>query len=111
MPRPSACCIVFVTAPDKKTALRLARGALEGHLVACANLAGGVESHYWWKGKLEKSKEILIIFKTIYDQLRALESFIYAHHPYDTPEFLVVRIAAGSKRYLRWVQESVAGSP
>ena len=45
--------MVLVTAPDLKTARKLARAALAARLVACANLIPRIESHYWWQGKIE----------------------------------------------------------
>jgi len=98
--------MVFVTAPDKKVARQLARAALEMRLVACANLVAGMESHYWWQGKLERSAEILIIFKTTTRRLAALEKLVLAQHPYDTPEFVVVPVSAGTDRYLNWIMDS-----
>ena len=99
--------LVLVTAPDLDTARALARAALGDHLAACANLIPKIESHYWWQGKLESGAEVLIIFKTTKAKLKALEKLIIANHPYDTPEFLVLPISAGNKRYLDWVLESI----
>lgn len=99
--------IVLVTAPDLKTARRLARLALESHLVACANIVPKIESHYWWQGKIEQGSELLILFKTTKKQLPALEKLILSEHPYDTPEFIVLPITAGNKRYLSWITQSV----
>jgi periplasmic divalent cation tolerance protein len=100
--------IVLVTAPDRKTARLLARAALESRLVACANLVPGVESHYWWQGKLERSSEVLVMFKTTRRNLARLEKTILSLHPYDTPEFVVLPISTGSRRYLAWLDASVA---
>ena len=99
--------IVLVTAPDKKAARQLARRALEKRLIACANLAPAIESHYWWKGRIESSQEILLVMKTIKKNLSALEKLILRLHPYDTAEFVVLRPKAVTKKYLRWVQDSV----
>ena len=99
--------LVLVTTPDLRVARTLARSALRERLVACANLVSGLESHYWWQGKLERGTEVLIIFKTRRRHLTALERLILAEHPYDTPEFLVVPVTAGSKRYLDWLRASV----
>ena len=41
--------LVLVTAPDLRTARRLARAALTARLTACANLLPQIESHYWWR--------------------------------------------------------------
>ena len=102
---------MLVTAPDVKVARRLAQGALRANLVACANLIPKLESHYWWKGKLETSTEVLILFKTTKKKLAALEKFVADEHPYDTPEFVVLPISAGSTRYLDWLTASTSDSP
>ena len=39
--------------------------------------------------------------------LPALEKFILANHPYDTPEFVVLPITGGSPRYLDWISASL----
>lgn len=103
--------IVLVTAPDKKAARLLARAALRARLAACANFAPGIESHYWWRGKIELGREVLIIFKTTRRRLPALEKLILKKHPYDTPEFLVLPINAGAGRYLDWLAGSVRDVP
>src|SRR5207302_6243383 len=98
---------VLVTAPKLITARVLAKTALKARLVACANLIPRIESHYCWQGKIESSAEVLIIFKTTQSKLKVLEKLIIAKHPYDTPEFVVLPITAGNKRYLAWVGASV----
>lgn len=98
--------IVLVTAPDLKTARALAKAALQAKLIACANLVPKVESHYWWQGKIESGAEVLLLLKTPKSKLAALEKLILARHPYDTPEFLVLPVSAGSVRYLDWLAES-----
>jgi periplasmic divalent cation tolerance protein len=97
--------LVLVTAPDLKTARRLAKAALQARLIACANLVPKIESHYWWQGKLESAAEVLLVLKTTKAKLAALEKLILAGHPYDTPEFLVLSPNAGSQKYLAWLGE------
>lgn len=99
--------IVLVTTPDLKTARRLAKAGLAKRLIACANLIPKIESHYWWQGKIETGSEVLLLLKTADSKLGALEKFILAAHPYDTPEFLVTPIKRGNKRYLDWLAKSV----
>jgi len=95
--------IVLVTAPDLKTARALAKAALSAKLIACANLIPKIESHYRWQGKMESSAEVLLVLKTTKSKLAALEKLVVARHPYDTPEFLVLPVTAGSKKYLDWL--------
>jgi len=97
--------LVLVTAPDLRAARSLAKAALQARLAACVNLVPKIESHYWWRGKLERGAEVLLVLKTSATNLRALEKCILANHPYDTPEFLVVRLSKGTERYLAWLAE------
>jgi periplasmic divalent cation tolerance protein len=48
-----------------------------------------------------------MVLKTTTARLVALEKLIVAKHPYDAPEFLVLPISRGNKRYLDWVAECV----
>lgn len=98
--------VVLVTAPDLKTARSLAKAALQKRLIACANLIPKIESHYLWKGKQERGSEVLMILKTVSARLSALEKLIVAKHPYDTPEFIVLPIHSGNKKYLDWLGQS-----
>ena len=95
--------IVLVTSPDLKTARALTRSALKARLIACANLVPKIESHYWWKGKIESAGEVLMIIKTTRASLPKLERLILAKHPYETPEFLVLTLDGGSKDYMDWL--------
>jgi len=97
--------IALVTAPDLKTARALAGAALQAQLIACANLVPKIESHYRWRGKIESGTEVLLILKTQKSKLAALEKLVLARHPYDTPEFLVLPVSAGSKKYLDWLAQ------
>lgn len=106
MPSPKHV-VVLVTAPDRKVARALARVALEARLCACANLVPGIESHYWWKGKLESGREILVVLKTTRQRLASLQKLVLANHPYETAEFVVLPIVQGSRRYLDWIEASV----
>jgi periplasmic divalent cation tolerance protein len=45
--------------------------------------------------------------KTTRSRLAALEKLILASHPYDTPEFLVLSVSGGTRRYLDWLESSV----
>jgi periplasmic divalent cation tolerance protein len=103
MKKTSLFQVVLVTAPDLKVARCLAREALRLRLAACANLIPRIESHYWWQGKMEKSAEVMILFKTRGFLLAKLEKLIVKAHPYDTPEFVAMELTGGNERYLNWL--------
>lgn len=102
--------VIYCTCPDSATAETLAGTLLQEKLIACANLIPGLESHYWWKGKIQKDKEVLLIMKTTHSLFKAIELLIQNNHPYQVPEIIALPIVKGSSSYLSWIQGSVAGN-
>src|ERR1700704_4541441 len=100
--------IVLVTCGSIAEARRIGRTVVEKKLAACANIVRGVESIYRWKGKVERAREVLVVIKTTVNRLPELERDMKQLHSYDVPEFIVLPIIAGSRRYFVWLRESTA---
>lgn len=100
--------IVLTTTGSEQEGCRLASALVEEQLAACATLVPTVHSIYRWQGKIESAQEALLLIKTTDTQLAALESRLHELHSYQTPEFLVLDIHAGSQSYLNWLCGSVA---
>lgn len=100
---PAGYRVVFVTAPDAKTAAKLARGLVEARLAACVNVVPGVVSHYRWEGKLRRDRELLLVIKTRAPLVSALKRFVKANHPAKVPEIVSLPILEGSRDYLAWL--------
>jgi periplasmic divalent cation tolerance protein len=96
--------LVFTTLPKPVAARALARKILLRRLAACAHIAPAGESHYWWKGRMENAREVAVTFKTTKKALPLLLRTLKQLHPYETPEILAVRVAAGNPGYLRWLE-------
>jgi periplasmic divalent cation tolerance protein len=104
---PPEFVLVLVTTPDLETARQLAQAALRDKCAACVNLMPGIESHYWWENQIESAPEVLLLCKTSQARIPALEACITTHHPYDTPEFVVLTIQSGSAKDLDWLAASL----
>ena len=102
--------VVFVTVPDADVGRKLARAVLEARLAACVNIIPGLESHYWWQGKLDTSAEVLLLIKTTKPKLKALQKLVVVKHPYDTPEFVAIPASTVAEKYMTWVRDSVKGA-
>ena len=99
---------VLITCGSLAEARRIARAVVTKRLAACANIfLTPVESVYQWKGKVEKAREVFILLKTTAKRIRSLEKEVKRLHSYEVPEFIILPIAAGSRDYLGWLQESV----
>ena len=100
--------IVLVTCASIAEARKIGRSAVEKKLAACANIVPGVESIYRWKGRVERAREVLVVMKTTSNRLSQLEREVKRVHSYDVPEFIVLRVVAGSADYLAWIRASTA---
>jgi periplasmic divalent cation tolerance protein len=108
MKRETSYRVVLVTCATLEEARKIARAVVEKHLAACVNIVThAVESFYTWEGKLENSSEYLLMMKTSEERLSELQKEVISLHSYDTPEFVVLAIVAGSEEYLKWLGESV----
>ncbi|WP_127960079.1 divalent cation tolerance protein CutA [Serratia microhaemolytica] len=100
--------VILCTAPDEATAQELATGVLAGKLAACVTLLPGASSLYYWQGKLEQEYEVQLLFKSQRHCQDALLTHLKQHHPYQTPELLVLPVLAGDKDYLSWLNDSLS---
>jgi periplasmic divalent cation tolerance protein len=103
--------ITFVTCKDARQARRMAEALVRERLVACGNLVPGVVSVYEWEGKLERSRECLLILKSRAALSGALVRRVRELHTYTVPEVVTCRIASGNPDYLRWVRKSTRARP
>ncbi len=101
--------VVLVTCRSAREARRIARTIVARKLAACANLISTpVESIYRWKGNVESAKEFLLVIKTTRKRFAALRNAVQGLHSYDLPEIIALPISDGSRKYLAWIDESVA---
>lgn len=99
--------VVLVTTPGRAASEKLSKGLLRERLVACVNRVPGVQSRYWWKGKIETAREELLIIKTRKDQLSKLVRWVKRNHPYTVCEVVALPITGGNPDYLRWIDQSL----
>ena len=96
------CGVVLATFPDPATAAKILDGLLENRLAACVQTLP-IQSAYRWKGAVNRESEVLALVKTKRSLYPEVEKFIKAAHPYETPEIILLPIAAGLPAYLQWL--------
>ncbi|HAM34991.1 MAG TPA: cytochrome C biogenesis protein CcdA [Elusimicrobia bacterium] len=95
--------VLFVTAPDAKTAEDIASGLVERKLAACVNVLPGLTSVYRWEGNIHKDPEVLLIIKTRAGIFKETTQFIREKHPAKVPEIISLPISEGSPAYMQWL--------
>lgn len=102
---------IQVSADDETVAHRLARGLVDDHLAACAQVVGPVTSHYRWRGAVEVAREWLVLVKTEDDRLDAALAAVRRGHPAEIPEIVVLPVVGGDDAYLAWVRAETRPAP
>ncbi len=98
--------VILVTAKDKKEAHKIANKLVAGKLIACANIINGIESVFWWDGKIDNAKEVLLVLKSRKSLVSKIIKTVKLVHSYSVPEIIALPIIAGNKDYLKWIDGS-----
>ncbi|HDQ06083.1 MAG TPA: divalent-cation tolerance protein CutA [Candidatus Bathyarchaeota archaeon] len=96
--------IVFMTAGSRQEAVKIVSTLLKDKLIACGNIIENVSSIFWWQGKIEEEKEVLVIMKSREGLFKKLSKRVTELHSYDVPEILALPIVDGSPSYLEWLK-------
>ena len=94
--------IIITTTNSDNTANDIAEYLVKEKLSPCVQITHNIQSIYSWKGKLEKSKEIVIVFKTIPKKVEDCKKLILKYHNYDTPELIITDGEILDDKYKKW---------
>ncbi len=95
--------VVLITAKDREEAQKIAKALIKKREAACVNIIPAVNSHFWWKDKLEAADESLLIVKTRESLLPEVIKTVKKIHSYRLPEIIALPIIGGSRDYLEWI--------
>lgn len=108
---PPPLLIAWTTVAQRADADTLATATVDAGLAACVQIDGPIASVYRWQGKTETAQEFRLTFKFLPENAAALEHHIREHHPYDTPEWVVVAASHVAEKYLSWVKANPSTPP
>lgn len=99
---------VYTTIDNIQDARKIAKTLIEEQLVACVNIIPKIESIYRWKGKIEEDSELVLIAKTVDDNIKKTIRRIKELHSYELPDIIVLPIIGGLKEYLDYIVNETA---
>jgi periplasmic divalent cation tolerance protein len=97
--------VIFITSPTLEEAENISKALVEAKKAACCNILKDVDSVFFWKDKLQKEKEVLVIVKSTEDKFKSITKIIKKFHSYDTPEIIALPVKMVDKKYKDWMRE------
>jgi len=94
--------IFISTIDNEEKAKEIAKKVVEEKLAGCVSIIPGVNSTYYWQGKLETSSEFILIFKTTRKKIKDLREYIKKIHTYEVPELATIKVNF-NKSYKNWL--------
>ena len=95
--------VVFITTGAGEEAALISKVLLEQRKAACISIVEGVNSLFWWQGKIDSANESLLIVKTRSSLLEEIVRIVKEIHSNDVPEIIALPVIGGSNDYLDWV--------
>jgi len=90
--------MVYITTKNVSEARKISDLLLRGKLIACANIIPRIESGFWWKGKIEKCSESVIICKTKGGLVKKVIETVKKNHSYEVPDIIEIPIKSGDRK-------------
>ena len=97
-------CHLWLTCADKKEADKISEVLLKKRLVTCVRQMP-VSSAYWWKGKIEKSEEVLLMMESRENLFDQIEREVAKLHSYETPSLTATPVSQISASAKKWLNE------
>jgi periplasmic divalent cation tolerance protein len=101
---PMPATLAYITTKDREEALRIGRDLLERRLAACINILEGMQSVYWWEGRLEEARECVLLVKSDASRSEEIVARVKEMHSYAVPCVVFWPLTAGNPDYLGWIE-------
>jgi len=95
--------LVLASCGSEKEAAAIGEMLVKERLAACAQVVPAVKSFFFWKGKLTRKKEAVLLLKAAERNYGRIEREIRRLHSYEVPEIIAFKVEKGYAPYLRWV--------
>lgn len=99
---------IYMTTKDRKEARRIGKALVEEKLAACVNILDGMNSFYFWEGKLHDEREAVLIAKTMDSLLPRFVTRVKRLHSYSAPCIVAMPIVGGNRNFLSWIARETA---
>jgi len=97
----------LISCKDQSEAHLIGEKLLQERLIACYKVGSEVESTYWWKGAITKSKEVVLEIDSHESRCHKIEGIVSQIHSYETFVLVALPMVYISKEARLWLQDSM----
>lgn len=98
--------LCYITCDSVQQAKEIGKHLMGKRLCACVNIFPEMEPMFFWppkSGKIDESKEVVLIAKTLESKYALLEKEVAKIHTYDVPCIFSLPVTHVSKKYYDWI--------
>jgi periplasmic divalent cation tolerance protein len=95
--------IIYITAGNMDEARTIGKDLVSNRLAACVNIIDNINSMYWWDGKIQDEREVIVIAKSRESLVPNLIERVKSLHSYSCPCVVSLPILDGNKAFLDWI--------
>ncbi len=102
--------LIYTTWESIEQAKKAGEYLLKKRLCGCVNIFPGVIPMFWWPpgvGKINESKEVVMIIKTVKQKYKKVENEIYKIHTFETPCIIAIPVYSVNKDYYDWIKGDI----
>jgi periplasmic divalent cation tolerance protein len=99
--------LIYITVGSVAEARKIGRTLVEERLAACVNMIDGMQSLYWWEGKVQEDREVILLAKTTEERVQPLIQRVKALHSYECPCIVSLPISEGNPAFIDWIKAEV----
>ena len=99
--------LVYITCDTVDQAKEIGKHLMNKRLCACVNIFPDMQPMFFWppkSGKIDESKEVVLIAKTLEEKYEDLEKEVAKIHLSDTPCIISIPVTHVAKKYYEWLK-------
>jgi periplasmic divalent cation tolerance protein len=97
--------LVYITCDSLKQAEGIGEELMKKKLCACVNIFENMQPMFFWPpktGKIDKSKEVVLIVKSIKSKYDDIEKEVTKLHTYEVPCIFAIPVISVADSYWEW---------
>ncbi|MFH0942732.1 MAG: divalent-cation tolerance protein CutA [Candidatus Beckwithbacteria bacterium] len=102
--------MIYTTWESVEQAKKAAKHLLDKRLCGCVNIYPEMIPMFFWppkSGKIDESKEVVMIIKSLETKYKQIEKEIIKIHTYDVPCIIALLVKYVGKKYFNWLKGEI----